>query len=251
MKTVFKLITKKPHGENPKMADVIMEYNKDILVKTMEMLKEENAEVRDEVNAIAVINSNEREAERLRDMITLYISKSNAIYKPRLPADKLYNPRWYAFCTNFFEESDAPLSYANLRDRFRPPGIRVMPRNEEKTELHRRREKKEEIKQGDTKLKISYKKNEAAKTFLEVMGKTFLGIQVFKTYDAGDNYKHKASFVNHKVLLAFREKLRNLNYEDEQFRFTDLRFTTPSDENVKLIYSNIKKMANQLDEINK
>lgn len=246
METLFKVVIKKPFGERPDVSDIIKDYNKAILTDTEDMLKEENIPVRQETNGMVVMCPSKDDAGRLRNIITEFISKTNTVYKKQLQGSHLNNYRWTAYCSNFYEENTFRPSYSSLKCSAGTSSSTKQQKTEDVAPS--KKEKTEEKDRGDTKLKITYKKNEAARTFLEAMGKTFLGVQMFTTYDTGEHYKHKAQFYNHQTLLAFRAKLRSLEYEEEKFRYEDFCFTTPSDEKLKIVFKNIKKAATRFEE---
>lgn len=243
MQACFKVATKKLFEENPEAMRILLEYNNVIIDETVEMLKKSNIENRQEFNGIVVKCANREEGEKLRNLISEFIKETNFVYKKHLKNFHLSNFRWSAYCSNFFsDDSNVRPSYATLRSSAGPSSNQISKKDDAIIQI-----KRKEHSNGDIKLKIRYNKNEYARNFLEAMGETALGVVEFQTRDTGDRYEHRIIFINNVALLSFRGKIRNINYENKHFKYEDFKFTTPSDEDIKIIFKKIKTTAVALD----
>lgn len=232
MERTFKVCAKRPVREQPVISEILNKYNKEVLHAARSMLDEKNIPFKQESECLTISCETNEKACDLRDNISEQIQQLTMDTYPKLKGSKMNNPNWTAFCSKVYDEAAPKPFKAGGKHR----SVTVSLEKESFEPAVKK------AKEEDAKLTIRYKRNQALTVFFHANAKLFAGIDLFTTKETEEETIHKITFMNNKILKLFKNKLRNMDYEDEHFKYEDMSLITQAEEKVKIIF---KKINNQ------
>lgn len=235
MERTYQVKVKKPIREQPAITEILNHYNDTILEEAQLLVAQRGATAHAKPESLVIKCISNQEAIELREELMHVIQKHNTDAWSQLRGTQLNNTRWTAFCCQIYDEFCPRPFRSNLKHQRTPSLVN----EKESDEAGAKREKTDGAKK-DAKLTIRYKKNPALTVFFHANAKLFLGIELFTTQQTDEDTIHKITFMNSKILTLFKSKLRSMNYSDEAFKFEDITIITQAEEQIQVIFQNIK-----------